>query len=87
MQPFKHPIDDATATAAVLPLPVSALARFCRLMQYEGHEVSLARLCIDTAYAHECLATAHTSGDARLRRLALDLFEAFGRNAAAPALH
>ena len=87
MQPVKHPIDSAAAPDPVLPLPVSALARFRRLMQYEGCEVNLTRLCTDTAYAHECLATAHTSADERLRRLALELFEVFGRNAAARTLH
>lgn len=73
--------------AAVLPLPVHQLARFCRLMKYEGWAVDLPRLCIDTDYAHACMATAHTSGDERLRQAALALFEAYDRNAGAGILH
>lgn len=69
--------------AAVLPLPVLKLARFCRLMNYEGWAVDLPRLCVDTDYAHACMATAHTSSDERLRQAALELFDAYGRNAAA----
>ena len=75
------------ASAAVLPLPVSALACFHRLMQYEGWAVDLARMCADADYAHQCLATAHTSNDERLRRAALSLFDAYARNGGAPALH
>ena len=74
-------------TAAVLPLPVFKLARFRRLMNYEGWEVDLPRLCVDSAYAHACMATAHTSSDEQLRRAALDLFDAFGRNTGPAALH
>ena len=73
--------------AAVLPLPVSTLARFQRLMAYEGWAVDVARMCLDTAYAHDCLATAHTSNLPALRQAALQLFEAYGRNTAASALH
>jgi len=73
--------------AAVLPLPVHQLARFRRLMAYEGWEVDLPRMCIDTAYAHACMATAHTSGDERLRQAALALFEAYDRNVGAGTLH
>ena len=73
--------------AAVLPLPVFKLARFRRLMNYEGWDVDLPRMCIDTAYAHACMATAHTSSDERLRRAALELFEAYDRNAAIGTLH
>lgn len=72
---------------AVLPLPVSHLSRFRRLMQYEGWDVDLPRMCTDAAYAHACLATAHTSSQASLRQAALELFEAYGRNQAASALH
>jgi hypothetical protein len=43
-------------------------------------------MCLDTAYAHHCLATAHTSSDARLRQVALALFETYGRNST-PPLH
>jgi hypothetical protein len=73
--------------AAVLPLPVSALACFRRLMQYEGWAVDLTRMCADADYAHQCLATAHTSSDERLRHAALSLFDAYARNRSASALH
>ena len=73
--------------AAVLPLPVFQMARFRRLMNYEGWDVDLPRMCVDTAYAHACMATAHTSSDERLRQAALALFEAYDRNAPASTLH
>ena len=81
-----HSVTSAPA-AAVLPLPVFTLARFRRLMNYEGWDVDLPRMCVDTAYAYACMATAHTSSDERLRRAAMDLFEAYDRNAEAGALH
>ncbi len=74
-------------STAVLPLPLSHLSRFQRLMQYEGWDVDLPRMCVDRGYAFACLAAAHTSSDERLRRAALDLFAAYDRNAAAPTLH
>ncbi len=78
----------AAAPAAVLAMPILAMARFRRLMKNEGHDVDLPRMCIDTDYAYRCLAAAHTSSDERLRRAALDLFETYQRNAAvAPVLH
>ena len=79
---------DACSSADVLPLPIIEMARFRRLMNYEGWEVDLPRMCIDTAYAHQCLATAHTSSDEGLRRAALQLFAAYERNQSlAPVLH
>jgi hypothetical protein len=73
--------------AAVLPLPIITMARFRRLMHYEGWDVDLARMCVDTAYAYACMATAHTSSDERLRSAALQLFDAYDRNAAVGTLH
>lgn len=73
--------------ASVLPLPIGVMARFRRLMNYEGWDVDLPRMCVDTAYAYACLATAHTSGDERLRSTALALFGAYDRNAEAPLVH
>lgn len=73
--------------APVLALPLALMARFKRLMQYEGWAIDVPRMFTDTAYADDCLATAHTSSDERLRRTALSLFEAYGRNAANPLLH
>lgn len=87
-QPHTRPEPAPEALAPVLPLPLAEMARFCRLMNYEGWDVDLPRMCIDTAYAHECLATAHTSSDERLRRTALSLFAAYDRNnSAPPVLH
>lgn len=77
---------DAHTMAAVLPLPITEMARFRRLMNDEGWEVDVARMCIDTAYAHRCLATAHTSSDERLRRTALQLFAAYDRNQNLPTV-
>ncbi len=79
-----HP---AAAPASVLPLPIITMARFRRLMNYEGWDVDLARMCVDTDYAYACMATAHTSSDQRLRQAALALFEAYDRNAGASILH
>lgn len=73
--------------APVLALPLALMARFKRLMQYEGWEIDVSRMFTDTVYAHGCLATAHTSSDERLRRTALSLFDAYGRNTAEPVLH
>jgi hypothetical protein len=84
-------LQDNTAPAAVLapvtPLPIIPMARFRRLMLHEGWAVDLARMCVDCAYAYECLALAHTSNDAALRRAALDLFAAYDRNNEAPSVH
>lgn len=86
--PETHPVTAALALAPVLALPIIEMARFRRLMNYEGWEVDLPRMCIDTAYAHQCLATAHTSSDERLRRAALQLFAAYDRNnSVVPVLH
>ncbi len=72
--PHRQPPRAARKAAPELTLPGMALARF-----------DLQRLCIDTACACDCLATAHTSEDERLRRAAIQRFEAFGRNT--PTLH
>ena len=71
--------------APVLPLPVIQMASFRRQMEREGHAVDLARMCIDSAYACECLVLAHTSSDERLRQAALVLFAAYDRNSNAVA--
>lgn len=70
--------------APVAVLPSLALLQLRRLMRAEGWDVDVPRMCLDTAYAHDCLATAHTSSNARLRQTALALFETYGRNSAAP---
>jgi hypothetical protein len=73
--------------AGVVALPTTEMARFCRLMQYEGWSVDVARMCADATYAYACLATAHTSGDERLRSVALYLFESYGRKLSALERH
>ncbi len=73
--------------ATVVPLPIIPMARFRRLMLYEGWAVDLARLCVDIPYAHECLALAHTSGDAALRQAAMQLFATYERNPNHSPLH
>ena len=84
-------LQDTTVPVAVLapvtPLPIIPMARFRRLMLHEGWAVDLARMCVDSAYAYECLALAHTSGDAALRRAALDLFAAYDRNSQTGTFH
>lgn len=56
------------------PLP-QALQRFTLKMAQQGHMVSAPLMQGDLSYAHEKLALAHTSGDAGLRELAVDLLE------------
>lgn len=73
-------------SATVLAMPILTMARFRRLMRFEGHDVDLPRMCIDADYAYRCLAAAHTSNDERLRRIALELFETYQRNAAAESV-
>ncbi len=77
----------ATPTArTVTPLPIINMARFRRLMLREGWAVDLPRMCVDSAYAYERMALAHTSLCEPLRRAALDLFGTYDRNrSAAPA--
>ena len=72
--------------ATVLAMPILVMARFRRLMKFEGHDVDLPRMCIDADYAYHCLAAAHTSNDERLRHIALELFETYQRNASAVAV-
>lgn len=78
---------DTPPGAAAPGLPADALACLRRLMRHEGQEIDLQRLCADRAYAQQCLAAAHTSGDERLRRVALRLFDALERTAPAGLLH
>lgn len=79
--------DDPAMHHHVLPLPIIQMASFRRQMEREGFVVDLARMCVDTAYACERLALAHTSSNERLRQAALTLFAAYDRNAAAGTLH
>ena len=44
-------------------------------------------MCVDDAYAFECLAAGHCSTDDQLRRAAVGLFASYHRNTAPPAVH
>lgn len=80
-------LEAAWARAGVSEVPLFLLARFRRLMALEGWFIDLPRMCVDTVYAHECIAQAHSSAVLRLRQAALDLFAAFDRPLAGAALH
>jgi hypothetical protein len=77
----------ALARVGVAEVPLFLLARFRRLMALEGWAVDLPRMCVDSDYAHERIAQAHTSAITRLRQAALDLFAAFDPPLAGAALH
>ena len=79
-------VEITTCRACAWTRPSLALLQLRRLMRAEGWDVDVPRMCLDTAYAHHCLATAHTSSSARLRQTALALFETYGRNST-PPLH
>jgi hypothetical protein len=80
-------LEAALARAGVSEVPVFLLARFRRLMALEGWNVDLPRMCVDSAYAYERIAQAHTSAITRLRQAALDLFAAFDGPLAGAAVH
>jgi hypothetical protein len=80
-------LEAALARAGVSEVPVFLLARFRRLMALEGWIVDLPRMCVDTTYAHERIAQAHTSAIVRLRHSACDLFAAFDRPLVGASLH
>jgi hypothetical protein len=71
-----------TGSSVALPLggrvKALTLRAFVRAMADQGLAVQAARLGYDRLYACECFASAHASSDARLRALALELFDAFG---------
>ena len=60
-------------------LSVAALLQFKQLMAREHWPVHVARMCYDRLYAYERIAQAHASADAPLRRVALQLFQAYHR--------
>jgi hypothetical protein len=60
-------------------LGMGALLRFKAMMGVEGQSVHVARMCYDRLYAYERIACAHTSARDPLRRLALELFQAYHR--------
>ena len=60
-------------------LGMGALLRFKAMMGAEGQSVHVARMCYDRLYAYERIACAHASARDTLRRLALELFQAYHR--------
>jgi hypothetical protein len=80
-------LEVALARAGASEVPVFLLARFRRLMALEGWIVDLPRMCVDSVYAYERIAQAHTSAITRLRLAAIDLFAAFDGPLASVTLH
>lgn len=60
-------------------LGMGALLRFKGMMALEGQAVHVARMCFDRLYAYDRIAQAHASASDPLRRLALELFQAYHR--------
>jgi hypothetical protein len=60
-------------------LGMGALLRFRSMMALEGQTVQVARMCFDRLYAYDRIALAHASASDPLRRLALELFQAYHR--------
>ena len=60
-------------------IDMGALLRFKSLMAACGLPVQLPRMCFDRLYAFHCIAQAHAGGSDPLRRLALELFQAYHR--------
>jgi hypothetical protein len=75
------------ARAALVDLPLGGRVRphslraFVDAMAERGQPVQAARLGYDRRYAFDCLARAHTSDDAALRALAVELFASFAHGA------
>lgn len=67
----------APAGPACGELSMGALLHFRSLMALEGQSVQLARMAYDRLYAYDRIAAAHASGHDPLRRLALELFQAY----------
>jgi hypothetical protein len=63
--------------------PCELLRAFTLQMAAQGHCVNSDMMLGDASYARERLAVAHSSGDERLRELAVQLFSFFD----APSMH
>jgi len=73
-------LDDAELSRPVVAdVGMGTLLRFKSLMAIEGQTVHVARMCYDRQYAFERIANAHTSAFDPLRRVALELFQAYHR--------
>ena len=66
--------------------PASALEAFTMKMAGHGFSVSTTLMKYDKVYALEQLQFAHTMADDSLREMAIQLFRAFERRQARPAL-
>ena len=80
---FLCPRREAPTVTLLLGAQVSraTLRGFVRAMAAEGLALQSARLGYDASYAYQAFARAHTSDDAALREMALELFAAFERRA------
>jgi hypothetical protein len=56
---------------------LALLSRFAQLMMLDGLTTDTRRMQIDSAYAFEQLALAHTSTQERLRQCAMQVFSLF----------
>jgi hypothetical protein len=69
------------SSSVALPLGgrvrTQTLRAFVRAMAGQGVMVQAARLGYDRLYACQCFAAAYAGSDARLRELALEMFDAF----------
>jgi hypothetical protein len=73
-------LDEAELSRPVVAdVGMGTLLRFKSLMAMEGQTVHVARMCYDRQYAFERIANAHTSAFDPLRRVALELFQAYHR--------
>ncbi|MFN3860764.1 MAG: hypothetical protein ACK4R2_04770 [Roseateles sp.] len=65
------------ANATTGPVSTADLLRFGQLMSDAGLPINPTRMLYDRGYAYECLAAGQGSAHARLREVALDLYEAY----------
>jgi hypothetical protein len=85
--PLTATFEAAPLVPVLAPVSLITLARFRRLMAYEGWTVDLSRMCCDRLYAYERIAQAHTSAQPRLREAALGLFAVYEPQVGTEALH
>lgn len=72
-----EPLDHGAMPGCVLSNgDLWSIERFKALMADEGWAVHTAQMIFDRVYAHERIALGHTSANAELRRMSLELFRA-----------
>lgn len=76
------PAAPATGTHRPVALieDLKALGRFRSKMERQDLSVNVARMMYDRPYAFDRIAIAHTSADASLQRLALQLFAHYAKS-------